>query len=74
MVTGFSTEVQEYGINNALIKLLVDIQINSKIILPITSKDIQINCSIPIAIKLIQGKVPSYYGDGFISKSNTFEK
>lgn len=74
VVTGFSTEVQEYGINNALIKLLVDIQINSKIILPITSKDIQIKCSIPIAIKLIQGKVPSYYGDGFISKSNTFEK
>lgn len=70
VVTGFSTDVQEYGINNALVKLLVDIQVDTKIILPITSKDIQIKCSIPIAIKLIQGKVPSYYGNGFISSSN----
>ncbi len=74
VVTGFSTEVQEYGINNALVKLLVDIRIDSKIILPITSKNVQIECSIPIAIKLIQGKVPSYYGDGFISRSSILEK
>lgn len=70
VVTGFSTEVQEYGINNALIKLLVDIEVDTKIILPINSKNINIKCSIPIAIKLIQGKVPSYYGDGFITRSN----
>lgn len=73
VTTGFSTDIIEYGINNALIKLLIDIEVNTRIILPINSKNLKIKCSIPIAMKLIQGKIPEYYFDGFNSKSNIIE-
>lgn len=73
VVTGFSTSVEEYGINNALVKLNIDIKVDTKIILPITSNEITIDCSIPIAAKLIQGKIPEYYMNGFTTKSNIIE-
>lgn len=71
--TGFSTEVVEYGINNALLKLMIDIKVDTKIILPITSDKITIDTSIPIAMKVIQGKIPNYYLNGFSTQSNIIE-
>lgn len=72
--TGFSSEVVEYGINNALLKLMIDIKVDTKIVLPIVTDQITIGCSIPIAMKVIQGKIPSYYIDGFTTRSNIVEK
>lgn len=71
--TGFSTEVVEYGINNALLKLMIDIKVSTKVILPITSDEITIDCSIPIAIKMIQGNIPNYYMNGFTTNSAIVE-
>lgn len=71
--TGFSTEIEEYGINNALLKLMIDIKVSTKVILPITSDEITIDCSIPIAIKMIQGNIPNYYMNGFTTRSNVVE-
>lgn len=68
--TGFNTEVVEYGINNALLKLMIDIKVDTKIILPITTDQITIDCSIPIAMKVVQGTIPNYYINGFNTKSN----
>ena len=71
--TGFSTEVVEYGINNALLKLMIDIKVDTKIILPIISDKLTIECSIPIAMKVVQGTIPNYYINGFTTKSNIAE-
>lgn len=68
--TGFNTEVVEYGINNALLKLMIDIKVDTKIILPIISDKITIDCSIPIAMKVVQGTIPNYYINGFNTRSN----
>ena len=70
VVTGFSTDVTEYGINNALIKLMIDVKVDTRVILPIISEEITINASIPIAMKVVQGKIPDYYMNGFTSRSN----
>lgn len=70
VITGFSTDVTEYGINNALIKLMIDVKVDTRIILPIISEEITINANIPIAIKVVQGKIPDYYMNGFTSRSN----
>lgn len=70
VVTGFSTDVTEYGINNALIKLMIDVKVDTRIILPIISEEITINANIPIAMKVVQGKIPDYYMNGFTSRSN----
>jgi len=68
--SGFSTDVTEYGINNALIKLYIDVEVNAKIVLPFVSDDMVISSSIPIAMKVIQGNIPEYYMSGFTTKSN----
>ncbi len=69
VVTGFSTDVTSYGINNALIKLMIDVKVDTRVILPIVSEEITITASIPIAMKVIQGKIPEYYMNGFNSGS-----
>lgn len=71
--TNFSTEVVEYGINNALLKIMINISVTTKVILPISTEDLNINTSIPIGIKVIQGKIPNYYLNGFETKSNIIE-
>ena len=71
--TNFSTEVVEYGINNALLKVMINIKVTTKVILPITSEDLTINANIPIGMKVIQGKIPNYYLNGFTTKSNIVE-
>lgn len=68
--SGFSTEVEEYGINNALITLNIDVEVNAKVVLPFVSDNMNICASIPIAMKVIQGKIPEYYLNGFTTKSN----
>ena len=68
--SGFSTDVDEYGINNALITLNIDVEVNAKVVLPFVSDDMNISASIPIAMKVIQGNIPEYYLNGFTSSSN----
>ena len=56
------TSLKEYGINNSLITVSVNITVELKVILPLTIDSVSITNSVPVAIKLIQGKVPNYYG------------
>lgn len=63
------TDVTEYGINNAVVKIFVNIQMMEQVILPYVSKKITVKSDIPIAIKLIQGETPNYYFNG-IKSSN----
>ena len=63
VVSNISTEVTNYGINNALIKVYANIKITENIILPFYDKEIELETKVPIAIKLVNGKVPSYYGN-----------
>lgn len=61
ILNNLRTEVKNYGINNALITAYLDIIIECKVILPITNEDIQINQTITLAMKILQGKIPDYY-------------
>lgn len=56
------TNIRDYGINNSIIEVILKINLNIQIILPFTSKEMQIVKEIPIDTKIIQGKVPTYYG------------
>ena len=61
VTSGILTDVKEYGINNSLITISIDITLEMMVVLPFSSKEININNQVPIIIKLIQGKVPNYY-------------
>ncbi len=59
-----STELKNYGINNALIEVYVNLQISEKIILPFYDKVINVKTKAPVAIKVVTGTVPKYYSNG----------
>lgn len=64
------TKVSNYGINNALIEVSIRFDIDSKVILPFSSDYIHLETEVPIAIKIMQGSVPSYYMGGFERSSS----
>ena len=61
IITNIRTEVKNYGLNNALITAYLDINIECTIILPITIKKIEINQTVILGTRIIQGKIPNYY-------------
>lgn len=67
-----TTEVKDYGINNALIEIYASIKITEKIILPLSTSDVIIESKIPIMMHMIKGKVPSYYSNGVKDNSPNF--
>jgi len=56
-----TTDVESYGINNAIFKVNITVSSEIKVILPFTSKNVELVATIPIIIKIIEGDVPSYY-------------
>ena len=62
-------KITPYGINNAIIETSIDINLILKIVIPMSSKKVKTNLSIPISIKIIEGEVPSYYLNGYNENS-----
>ena len=56
-----TTDIESYGINNAILKVNVYVSAEVKVILPFKSENIMIDTSIPLIIKIIEGDIPSYY-------------
>lgn len=71
METKVNTNIKNYGINNALIEITLEIKVKEEVILPINTEKIIVTQSIPLAMKIIEGTVPNYYS-GEINKSSTF--
>lgn len=67
VTSGIKTEVKEYGINNSLITISVEVTLEMMVILPFSSDYVSVTNQVPISIKLIQGKVPQFYGGSLMS-------
>jgi sporulation protein YunB len=67
VTSGITTEIKEYGINNSLVTISVEIKVELMVILPFSTDYVSITNEVPIAIKLIQGKVPQFYGGSLIN-------
>lgn len=65
------TKISDYGINNALIEVFVNIKVNEQVILPFVSKTITVENNIPVAIKIMSGKIPESYFGTIGKDSNT---
>ena len=55
------TEITEYGLNNAMIEVFIQIEVNTVIHMPFMSKKIKVENKIPLTMEMIQGNVPGYY-------------
>lgn len=69
IVSTINTKITNYGINNALIEVNVLVEVEEMVILPINTKKIKVQTSVPVAIKLVQGIVPNYYFNGIDKNS-----
>ena len=71
IISEVTTKVTNYGINNALIEVRICIKLTEQVILPLATNRIEIESSVPVALKLIQGTVPNYYLNGISNSSNS---
>ena len=70
--SNITTEITPYGINNAMVKIGVNLQVTAQIILPFSTEKMALECDIPLSIKMIQGSVPNYYGSGLVKGSSLY--
>jgi sporulation protein YunB len=61
VVSNVISKVQEYGINNVLIELVISITVSQQVVIPLASSMTQVTNEIPISIKVIQGEIPDFY-------------
>jgi sporulation protein YunB len=61
VLSELETEVKPYGINNALVEVRVSLRSHARVILPLTSKDIDLINVIPISINIVNGNIPEAY-------------
>lgn len=65
--------ITEYGINNAMIQLVMEVSLRMQVVVPLSSEISEIVNETPIVIKLVQGEIPEYFygshnvsGDGIV--------
>ena len=67
-----STDVKEYGINNAMITIYINIKVSEQITMPFITNKITIENKIPIFMSLVNGNIPNYYIGGFDKNSDIY--
>ncbi|MFF2755475.1 sporulation protein YunB [Psychrobacillus sp. NPDC058041] len=58
------SNIQEFGINSALVEINIRIKVNVQVIVPLASKMSTVEQKIPVAMGLVQGQVPNFYNKG----------
>ncbi|PFE04787.1 sporulation protein YunB [Bacillus cereus] len=62
--TDIKQNVKPHGINNTAIEVVMEVNVTLQVIIPFRTKEITVKQNIPIATRIVQGEVPSYYGSG----------
>ena len=65
------TSISEYGINNALLKVTLTIDLEQKLILPYKSQKVYNQYTLELGSKVINGSIPNIYGGSIFQKSGT---
>ena len=71
--TNVKTRITDYGINNALLEIYLQVTIYYEIILPVTAHKETLEYELLIDAGLIQGKVPNWYANSFETQSAFLE-
>lgn len=58
------TRHTDFGINNAIVEVILHVEVNVQIIVPFATKSATVEKNIPIAIGLVSGRVPHIYTNG----------
>lgn len=60
-------KITEYGMNNALMEIYIEVRVRPVIVMPFLSKEIDIVNRIPLVTEIIQGEIPEGYFSGNVS-------
>ncbi len=63
ITSNFRTRVNNYGINNLVVEAFIETELTSQSTMPISSKQKNIKVEVPISVEIIQGNIPTYYGN-----------
>ena len=72
VIVNLSTHAHTYGINTVYIEVNIHVELEELITMPMQTKKIKIRTDIPVAIKLVQGKIPIYYQSELQRQSEIF--
>jgi len=67
-------ELTDYGINNALVKVILSINLEMKLYIPFNEEKIYKKFELIIASKIINGIVPNIYGGSYKTSSPIYDK
>lgn len=67
-----TTDITSYGINNALVEVGLHLEVTAQIMLPYLTREKVVSFDIPLSIKMIQGKIPTYYSGGITKDSSLY--
>lgn len=71
VMTNINTKITEYGMNNALIEVNIELEATTVIHMPFLSKKVTVKNTIPLTMEIIKGNIPSYYlGNNLTTKNN----
>ena len=63
MLEKIENKIENYGINNTKINVIMSINLKQRITMPYTIKDKNIQFDSVIGSKIVQGIIPIYYGN-----------
>lgn len=71
LTSNINTKITNYGINNAIVEVSINITIEEVVIIPFKTEIISVSQDIPILFKMVNGNIPEYYS-GIEGSSNSF--
>ncbi|MBR4231527.1 MAG: hypothetical protein IKR74_05210 [Bacilli bacterium] len=73
LLTNIYSKITNYGMNNALVESYIKISITGKIITPVGNSEKKVDYNMLIASKVINGRIPLYYGGLINADSNILD-
>lgn len=55
------SKIREYGINNALLEINVNVSVNMSVNIPFVMEEVKVETSMPLIIRVVEGEIPDYY-------------
>lgn len=68
------TKVTDFGVNNALVEMYFELEIGYLVVIPMNKKESVLKTEILISSKIINGKVPTFYGKNIFKESSVSAK
>lgn len=72
LYSNIKTKVTNYGINNALLQVYIELDLYEQVYIPAAQKKVNYKYDVLIASKIIQGKIPEYFGGAITGESSIF--